>query len=51
MNTLHLSDNKTVERHLQTSILTNHLNETGKKIQEDTNQANYSRSSFEKRKT
>ena len=39
LNTLHLSNDETVKLHIQTNDLTKHLNETGKKIQKETNQA------------
>ena len=34
MNTLHLSDDETVEQHIQTNDSAKHLNETSQKTQE-----------------
>ena len=49
MNTLHLSDDGTVELHIQTNNSTKHLNKTGEKIEEEKNQVNCSHDSPEKR--
>ena len=49
MNTLYLRGDETVELHVQTKNSTKHSNETGQKIQEETNKGNCSYGSSEKR--